>query len=123
MKFSIIYEGATSDITRAGGPPPDIPNLSIEAQTEEMERHKKRVLAFLDTAQITPTEQHTGYYDFDAAYGTVSDAIDYVERLLSVGADEVLLLPLMGAVPHDMIMLTIGNISRCVIPHFRARGN
>jgi alkanesulfonate monooxygenase SsuD/methylene tetrahydromethanopterin reductase-like flavin-dependent oxidoreductase (luciferase family) len=107
----------------AGGPPPDIPDLSIAAQTEEMEAHKKRVLAFLDSVEITPTEQHTGYYDFDAAYGTVSDAIAYVERLKLAGADEVLFLPQMGTVPHEIIMKTIDNIGRHVIPHFRGRGD
>ena len=88
-----------------------------------MERHKKRVLAFLDEVKITPTEQHTGYYDFDAAYGTVSDAIAYVERLKAAGADEILFLPQMGTIPHDIIMQTIGNIGRHVIPHFRALGD
>jgi alkanesulfonate monooxygenase SsuD/methylene tetrahydromethanopterin reductase-like flavin-dependent oxidoreductase (luciferase family) len=107
----------------AGGPPPDIPDLSIEEQTGEMERHKKRVLAFLDTVKITPTEQHTGYYDFDAAYGNVADAIAYAERLKLAGADEILFLPQMGTVPHEIIMQTIGNIGRHVIPHFRARGD
>jgi alkanesulfonate monooxygenase SsuD/methylene tetrahydromethanopterin reductase-like flavin-dependent oxidoreductase (luciferase family) len=107
----------------AGGPPPDIPDLDIEAQEEEMVRHKSRVLAFLDTANITPTEQHTGYYNFDAAYGTVSDAIAYCERLKAAGADEILFHPQMGTVPHEIIMQTIGNIGRHVIPHFRAKGD
>jgi alkanesulfonate monooxygenase SsuD/methylene tetrahydromethanopterin reductase-like flavin-dependent oxidoreductase (luciferase family) len=107
----------------AGGPPPNIPDLDIEAQEEEMERHKERVLAFLDTANIAPTEQHTGYYNFDAAYGTVADAIAYVERLKAAGADEILFHPQMGTVPHEIIMETIANIGRHVIPHFRAQGD
>ena len=107
----------------AGGPPPNIPDLSVEEQTDEMERHKKRVLAFLDEVKITPTEQHTGYYDFDAAYGNVADAIAYAERLKLAGADEILFLPQMGTVPHEIIMQTIGNIGRHVIPYFRARGD
>ncbi len=107
----------------AGGPPPDIPDLDIEAQEEEMERHKSRVLAFLDTANIAPTEQHTGYYNFDAAYGTVADAIAYCERLKAAGADEILFHPQMGTVPHEIIMQTIGNIGRHIIPHFRTQGD
>ncbi|HTJ65479.1 MAG TPA: LLM class flavin-dependent oxidoreductase [Alphaproteobacteria bacterium] len=107
----------------AGGPPPNIPDLDVEAQEEEMERHKERVLAFLDTAKIAPTEQHTGYYNFDAAYGTPADAIAYVERLKAAGADEILFHPQMGTVPHEIIMETIANIGRHVIPHFRARGD
>jgi alkanesulfonate monooxygenase SsuD/methylene tetrahydromethanopterin reductase-like flavin-dependent oxidoreductase (luciferase family) len=106
----------------AGGPPPDIPDLSVEAQAAEMAEHKKRVLAFLDEVKIAPTEQHTGFYQFDAAYGTVADAIAYVERLQAAGADEVLFLPQMGTVPHRVIMETITNIGRHVIPHFRERG-
>ena len=103
----------------AGGPPPNIPDLSVEEQMKAMEQHKKHVLGFLDGVQITPTEQHTGYYDFDAAYGTPKEAIAYCERLREAGADEILFLPQMGTVPHEIIMQTIGNIGKYVIPHFR----
>ena len=105
----------------AGGPPPNIPDLSVEDQLKAMEQHKKHVLGFLDGAQITPTEQHTGYYDLDAAYGTPKEAIAYCERLREARADEILFLPQMGTVPHDIIMQTIGNIGKYVIPHFRGK--
>jgi alkanesulfonate monooxygenase SsuD/methylene tetrahydromethanopterin reductase-like flavin-dependent oxidoreductase (luciferase family) len=105
----------------AGGPPPEIPDLSVEEQADEMARHKERVLAFLGGVNIIPTEQHTGYYNLDAAYGTVEDAIAYAERLKAAGADEILFMPQMGTVPHAVIMQTIGNIGRHVIPHFRGR--
>ena len=105
----------------AGGPPPEIPDLSVEEQEDKLARHKERVLAFLGGVNITPTEQHTGYYDLDAAYGTVEDAIAYAERLKAAGADEILFMPQMGTVPHEVIMQTIGNIGRAVIPHFHGR--
>lgn len=53
------------------------------------------------------------------AYGTVSDCIGYVSRLLEAGADEILFLCQMGTVPADAQLETIRNIGRYVIPYFR----
>ena len=54
------------------------------------------------------------------AYGTVADAIGYVDRLVEAGVDEVLFICQMGTVPQDAQLQTIRNIGEHVIPHFRA---
>jgi len=54
------------------------------------------------------------------AYGTVADCIDYVQRLIDVGADEIMFLVQMGTVPQWAMLETIRNIGDHVIPHFRA---
>jgi alkanesulfonate monooxygenase SsuD/methylene tetrahydromethanopterin reductase-like flavin-dependent oxidoreductase (luciferase family) len=65
---------------------------------------------------------NTGKRNPNQAYGTVADAIDHIERLEAAGADEVLFLLQMGTIPHSVIMQTIENIGRHVIPHFRKVG-
>jgi alkanesulfonate monooxygenase SsuD/methylene tetrahydromethanopterin reductase-like flavin-dependent oxidoreductase (luciferase family) len=57
------------------------------------------------------------------AYGTVADAIGYVERLIDAGVDEVLFICQMGTVPQAAQLETIRNIGEHVIPHFRAKGH
>ena len=52
------------------------------------------------------------------AYGTVDDCIGYVERLIDAGADEILFLNQMGAVPQWAMLETIRQIGEHVIPHF-----
>ncbi len=56
------------------------------------------------------------------AYGTVADAIGYVDRLVDAGVDEVLFICQMGTVPQDAQLQTIRNIGEHVIPHFRSKG-
>jgi hypothetical protein len=56
------------------------------------------------------------------AYGTVHDAIGYVERLIDAGVDEVLFICQMGTVPQEAQLQTIRNLGEHVIPHFRAKG-
>jgi hypothetical protein len=53
------------------------------------------------------------------AYGTVSDAIGYVGRLIDAGADEILFLNQMGTIPQDAMITTIRNLGDHVIPYFR----
>ena len=54
-----------------------------------------------------------------SAFGNVDDCIDYVERLIDAGADEILFLNQMGTVPQWAMLETIRNIGEHVIPHFR----
>ena len=54
------------------------------------------------------------------AYGTVADAIGYVERLKAAGVDEVLFICQMGTVPQWAQLETIRNIGEHLIPHFRS---
>ncbi len=55
------------------------------------------------------------------AYGTVADAIGYVDRLIDAGVDEVLFICQMGTVPFWAQLETVRNIGRHVIPHFRSQ--
>ncbi len=55
------------------------------------------------------------------AYGTVDDCINYVEKLIAAGADEILFMCNLGTIPQWAQLQTIQNIGRYVIPYFRAR--
>jgi alkanesulfonate monooxygenase SsuD/methylene tetrahydromethanopterin reductase-like flavin-dependent oxidoreductase (luciferase family) len=55
------------------------------------------------------------------AYGTVTDCIGYVQRLIDSGADEILFICQMGTVPQWAQLETIRNIGKHVIPYFRSR--
>lgn len=55
------------------------------------------------------------------AYGTVNDCIEYVERLIAAGADEILFICQMGTVPQWAQLETLRNIGKYVIPYFRAK--
>jgi alkanesulfonate monooxygenase SsuD/methylene tetrahydromethanopterin reductase-like flavin-dependent oxidoreductase (luciferase family) len=57
----------------------------------------------------------------DQAYGSVSDCIDYVQRLIDAGADEIMFVIQMGTVPQDVCLQTIENIGNHVLPHFRGQ--
>jgi alkanesulfonate monooxygenase SsuD/methylene tetrahydromethanopterin reductase-like flavin-dependent oxidoreductase (luciferase family) len=54
------------------------------------------------------------------AYGSVDDAIGYVNRLKQAGVDEILFICQMGTVPQWAQLETIRNIGEHVIPHFRS---
>ena len=61
----------------------------------------------------------------DIGYVTASlapqDCIDYVQRLVDAGADEIMFLIQMGTVPQEICLETIRNIGTYVLPHFRAQ--
>ena len=63
--------------------------------------------------------QSAGLYNPNHAYGTVSDAIGYVEHLVDAGADEVMFLIQMGTVPQWAALETIRNLGEKEIPNFR----
>lgn len=58
-------------------------------------------------------------FNVNHAYGNVADAIAYVEKLIAVGADEVMCMIQMGTIPQDVCMETIRLWGEKVIPHFR----
>ena len=70
----------------------------------------------IETGSTTTNHTATNH-----AFGSVDQAIAYVQRLLDAGADEILFLFQMGTVPHEAIMESIKNIGEQVIPHFRDR--
>lgn len=106
----------------AGGPKPSVDDLDPDAQYAELKKDEERVVAYLGQEKIPVQTQHIDNFQVDEdAYGTVEQAIRYVERLQAAGADEILFLVQMGTIPHWASMETIRNIGQHLIPHFRAK--
>ena len=70
-------------------------------------------------AEITLGTEPTGLYNPNHAYGTVDDAIGYVQKLVDAGADEIMFLIQMGTVPQWAALETIRKLGQEVIPRFR----
>jgi alkanesulfonate monooxygenase SsuD/methylene tetrahydromethanopterin reductase-like flavin-dependent oxidoreductase (luciferase family) len=99
-------------------PRAEIADMSDE---EALREGGEALVAYLNEEKIEVGTESTGLYNPNHAYGTVDDAIGYVERLIEAGADEIMFLHQMGTVPHEAIVETIENIGKHVIPHFNAR--
>ncbi|HXA33477.1 MAG TPA: hypothetical protein VNV87_14585, partial [Acidimicrobiales bacterium] len=78
-------------------------------------------VAKLHEANIPVRPSTLGTYNVNHAYGTVDQAIEYVQRLEEAGADEIMCLIQMGTVPQEICLETIHNWGEKVIPHFRDR--
>ena len=104
------------------GPAPSSEELSVDELTAIMEAGREQVVAWQRAEGMPIGTESTGMYNPNHAYGSPEDAIAYVERLQSAGADEIMFLSQMGTVPHAVIMETIDNIGRHVIPHFLGAG-
>lgn len=99
------------------GPPPDLdPALDDEGA---IERSRDRFVAYLSEAKVPLGPNTTATFNVEHAYGSTSTAIEYVERLVDAGADEIMCLIQMGTVPHGVCMETIRHWGETVIPHFR----
>jgi alkanesulfonate monooxygenase SsuD/methylene tetrahydromethanopterin reductase-like flavin-dependent oxidoreductase (luciferase family) len=104
----------------AGGPKPVVDDLDADTQMAALEQSKEQIVAYLGQEKIPVTDAAVSNYHVDEdAYGTVDQAIRYVERLEAAGADEILFLVQMGTVPHEASMETIRNIGNHLIPHFK----
>jgi len=79
----------------------------------------EKLVAYLSEEKIEAGTESTGLYNPNHAYGSPSDAIDYVGRLVDAGADEVMFILQMGTVPHEAILESIRNLGEHVIPRFR----
>jgi alkanesulfonate monooxygenase SsuD/methylene tetrahydromethanopterin reductase-like flavin-dependent oxidoreductase (luciferase family) len=101
-----------------GGPPPRLDTES-EDNAEALRQEGQALVAYLHEEKIEAGTETTGLFNPNHAYGTVKDAIAYVERLAAAGADEVMFLMQMGTVPQAAILETIRQIGRAVIPYFR----
>ena len=101
-----------------GGPPPRL-DTENEDNAQALRQEGEALVAYLHEEKIEAGTETTGLFNPNHAYGTVKDAIGYVERLAAAGADEILFLMQMGTVPQAAILDTIRNIGREVIPHFR----
>jgi len=105
-----------------GGARPMVEDLDAELQAQAVEQAKASFVAKLgDEAIPAARARSTELYNINHAYGTVDDAIAYVERLEAAGADEILFLVQMGTVPHEASMETIRNIGKHLIPHFHGK--
>jgi alkanesulfonate monooxygenase SsuD/methylene tetrahydromethanopterin reductase-like flavin-dependent oxidoreductase (luciferase family) len=100
------------------GPPPTA-SPEDEDDAEFLRTQGEAVVAYLHEERIEAGTEQTGLYNPNHAYGTVQDAIGYVERLVESGADEIMFLIQMGTVPQKAALETIHRIGKEVIPHFR----
>jgi alkanesulfonate monooxygenase SsuD/methylene tetrahydromethanopterin reductase-like flavin-dependent oxidoreductase (luciferase family) len=106
----------------AGGEKPNIDDLDADAQLALLKKSEDNLVAYLGEEKIPVTVVQTDNYQVDEdAYGTIDQAIRYVERLEAAGADEILFLVQMGTIPHDVTMTTIRNIGEHLIPYFRKK--
>jgi len=106
-----------------GGTKPVVEDLDAELQLQAVADAKQSFVAKLGEDAIPAARARSAeLYNVEHAYGTVDQAIAYVERLEKAGADEILFLVQMGTVPHEASMETIRNIGERLIPHFRAKG-
>ncbi len=105
----------------SGGPKPDweaweddtITTTTGETIIKTRWASEELVVDFSDSSLSMMNPNH--------AYGTVSDCIGYVQRLVDAGADEILFICQMGTVPFWAQLETVRNIGRHVIPHFRSQ--
>ena len=100
-----------------GGEPPTVHENEDDA--EALTQEGEQLVAFLNEEKIEVGTEATGLFNTNHAYGTVSDAIGYCERLADAGADEIMFIMQMGTVPQEAILQTIRNLGEKVFPHFR----
>ena len=104
----------------AGGDKPTVDDLDADAQIAKIKKSEQELVAYLGQEKIPIIDATTSNYHIEEdAYGTVDQAIRYVQRLVDAGADEILFMLQMGAIPHEVTMETIRNIGNHLIPHFR----
>lgn len=101
-----------------GGPAPQSPPEDEDA-AEYLKSQGEALVAYLHEEKIEAGTEATGLYNPNHAYGTVPDAIGYVERLVDAGADEIMFLVQMGSVPQKAALRTIELLGTEVIPRFR----
>jgi alkanesulfonate monooxygenase SsuD/methylene tetrahydromethanopterin reductase-like flavin-dependent oxidoreductase (luciferase family) len=116
-----FFAEAISQWGMPGSPPPtdDTENMDNIAYMEGLKDK------FLQQAERSPDLKAqltlaSATFNVNHAYGNSADAIGYVERLVSAGADEVMCLIQMGTVPQSVCMETIRQWGNNIIPHFRA---
>jgi alkanesulfonate monooxygenase SsuD/methylene tetrahydromethanopterin reductase-like flavin-dependent oxidoreductase (luciferase family) len=101
------------------GPLPQEAELEDADNAGALARAEEAFVAYLHEAKIPIGPEMTQNYKLDQAYGDTHDAIEYTQRLVDAGADEVMCLMQMGTVPHEACMETIRQWGETVIPYFR----
>ena len=115
-----FFAEAISHWGRPGTPPPT-DNTEHLDNIGYMESLKEK---FLEEAERSPELKAqltvaSATFNINHAYGNVSDAIAYVEKLDAAGADEVMCMIQMGTISQETCMETIRLWGEKVIPHFR----
>lgn len=101
-----------------GAPGPDVESWGEELTFTDDEG-KAAVLIGSELIHVDFTSPAGAIFNPNNAYGTVDDAIVYIEQLIEAGADEILFMTQMGTVPQDVQMHTIRELGEKVLPHFR----
>ena len=104
-----------------GWPGPDVDSWGDDL-TSVTDDGKMVVLIGSELIEVDFSKPSGALLNPNNAYGTVDDAIHYVDALIEAGADEVLFFTQMGTVPQDIQLQTIRALGEHVIPHFRAEG-
>ena len=102
------------------GPPPSLDTADVD-NVAEIKHSGERLVARLHEADIPYSPNTTAIYNAEHAYGDASTAIEYVQRLVDTGADEIMCLIQMGTVPQAACLETIRQWGAKVIPYFRSR--
>jgi alkanesulfonate monooxygenase SsuD/methylene tetrahydromethanopterin reductase-like flavin-dependent oxidoreductase (luciferase family) len=111
-----------------GTPPPDpatygsdSERVLTEARTRLEMKFGSELVTIANETDRRDAEQKVGIAltRADQAYGSVANCIDYVDRLIEAGADEIMFLVQMGTVPQQVCLETIHKLGTEVIPHFR----
>jgi alkanesulfonate monooxygenase SsuD/methylene tetrahydromethanopterin reductase-like flavin-dependent oxidoreductase (luciferase family) len=103
------------------GPLPQEAELEDADNAGALARAEEAFVAHLHEAKIPIGPEMTQNYKLDQAYGDANDAIEYTQRLVDAGADEIMCLVQMGTVPHEACMETIRQWGETVIPYFRGQ--
>jgi alkanesulfonate monooxygenase SsuD/methylene tetrahydromethanopterin reductase-like flavin-dependent oxidoreductase (luciferase family) len=107
-----------------GGPPPNPDTYDIDNEAALLAMQEATLKAKFGSEEIKSISideiRSSGLqrYNVNQAYGNPEDAIAYIERLIEVGADEIMFILQMGTVPQEAILESIRQIGKHVIPHF-----
>jgi alkanesulfonate monooxygenase SsuD/methylene tetrahydromethanopterin reductase-like flavin-dependent oxidoreductase (luciferase family) len=104
-----------------GWPAPDVESWGDDLTTVT-DDGKMVVLIGSELIEVDFSSPSGALFNPNNAYGTIDDALHYVDALIEAGADEVLFMTQMGTVPQDIQLQTIRALGEHVIPHFRAQG-
>ncbi len=102
-----------------GDAPAPVADLDDVEDVEYLRKRGEEVVAYIHEDRVGTRTHSAGMYNPNHAYGDASDAIEYVERLVDAGADEVMFLIQMGTVPQDAALETIERLGKDVLPRFR----
>jgi len=102
----------------AGGDKPSVEDLDATRRSLRS-RSPRRNWCLSGPGEDSDLDATTSNYHIEEdAYGSVDQAIRYVQRLVDAVRTRSLFMLQMGAIPHEATMETIRNIGKHLIPHF-----